>query len=646
MEKKPPAFGHWPSQITAASVAEGALRFGRVQVAGSAVYWSESRPAEKGRAPVMRWSGDEGLSELLPPPYSARSRVHEYGGGEFLIAGGRLFFVNDADQDVYEAGLAAKGEGSGVRRLTHVPGTRFADFAWDSRREGLICIGETHSGEHDTLPDNAIWTVPAGPAQADAVPALLLRGHDFYASPRLNAGGSRLAFLAWDLPAMPWDAAQLFVSAIAVDGSLSEPVSIAGGNGSACFQPEWGRDGTLYFIWDVDGSGDLYSWRQGHGLKKITHLDGDFSMPLWSLSAASYTLLPQDRAYCTFVSSGEAGAAIVGLDSGEVKTQENGFTSVQTLSAGDPGIAVAGLTDGEPLCVALVEPGTRDAPSPRIIRRSSPVSFGAGYISRPRRLQIPSSSGPIHGLLHEPQNPESKGPAGALPPLIINLHGGPTSAAVRGLKPRTLFFTARGFSWLDLDYAGSTGYGRAYRERLMGNWGIADVEDTICAARFAASTGLADARAIFVTGGSAGGYAVLMAIATASVFRGAASYYGICDLIALQKTTHKFEQGYQQALLGASLEEGEAIYRERSAIQHIERIATPLILFQGADDKVVPKSQSIAIADALRTKGIPVEYYEFAGEGHGFRNADTIRMCLERELDFYLTLMRQETGVA
>ncbi len=635
MESKLFAFGHWPSPIPSASVAEGALRFGRLQVYGNAVYWSESRPAEKGRAPVMRWSKEGGVRELLPPPYSARSRVHEYGGGEFHIAGGRLFFVNDADQDVYEQGLAAGNSPADVRRLTNLPATRFADFAWDGLRKRLIAVGESHRPEHGTLPENALWTIPTGSVDATAAP--VLGGHDFYASPRLSPDGRRLAFLAWDLPAMPWDAAQLFVADIADDGRPRDTVSIAGGNGSACFQPEWGADGTLYFVWDADGLGNLYTWQAGSGPRKVTCLDADLSMPLWSFNAASFALLAADNAYCTFVRNGEAGSAIAGP--ANLSPRQTGFSAVHAVSAGGAGVALEGLKDDEPLCIALDPVPANAGALPVILRRSSTVAIDKRYVSRPSRLEIPSSKGPVYGLLYPPQNPAAYGPAGANPPLIISLHGGPTSAAARGIKPRTLFFTSRGFAWLDLDYAGSTGYGRAYRERLRGNWGIADVEDTIGAARFAAKAGLADARAIFVTGGSAGGYTVLMAIAAEKVFRGAASYYGVSDLIALQKTTHKFEQGYQQALLGASLEENEAIYLERSPIHRIERISTPLILFQGADDNVVPKGQSIAIAEALRGKGVPVEYHEFPGEGHGFRQADTIRTCLERELAFYLGLM-------
>jgi dipeptidyl aminopeptidase/acylaminoacyl peptidase len=635
MEKTVLPFGFWPSPISAASAAGSALRFGRVQIADGAIFWSEARPAEKGRAPVVRWTAERGAAELLPAPYSARSRVHEYGGGEFLVAASTLYFVNDADQEVYAVALADGGEAS-IRRISNVPDTRFADFAFDERRERLIAVGETHGAE--ALPENALWTIPA---DGEAPPAALLAGRDFYASPRVSPCGGFLAFLAWDLPHMPWDAARLFVSEIAEDGALASPVEIAGGDGTACFQPEWSEDGALIFVWDAGGAGGLYRWRARGEPLPLAHLDGDLSMPLWSLNAASYALLGGGKAYLTFVNKGEARSAILDLSTGAVAAHENGLTAVASVSGGGDGAALVGMTDDEGLCIVLDAPAAVAKGAPAIIRRGGAGGVDGAYVSKPRRVAIPGAAGEVYGLLYPPQNPAAEGPASAPPPLIVSLHGGPTSAASRGLKPKTLFFTSRGFSWLDLDYSGSVGYGRAYRDRLTGNWGVADVRDAIDAARYAASEGLADANAIFLTGGSAGGYTVLMTIATTGLFRGAASYYGICDLVALQRTTHKFEQGYQSALLGGPLEDKEAIYRERSAIAHIDAIKTPLILFQGADDHVVPKEQSIMIAEALRSTGVPVEYYEFQGEGHGFRRAETIEACLERELNFYRKLMSE-----
>ncbi|HZV20520.1 MAG TPA: prolyl oligopeptidase family serine peptidase, partial [Hyphomicrobiales bacterium] len=542
-------------------------------------------------------------------------------------------FVNDADQDVYRGGIERSSPASAITRLTNLPATRFADFTSDARRSRLIGVGETHDEAEAKLPKNALWQIPTGDPEQEA--KALFCEHDFYASPRVSPDGNHAAFLAWNLPHMPWDAAQLFVAGIGRDGALDRPVRIAGGEGSACFQPEWGEDGALYFVWDRDGLGNLFRWREDDGIGQITRLDADLSMPLWNFHAASYAILPGNRAYLSFVRVGEAGSAILDLISGALQPNENGLTTILTLAAGEGGAALSGLSDREPLHLSIDSvSGNR-----RVVRQSSAAAIEEGYVSPPRRIEIPGKSGPVYGLLHEPRNPAAAGPSGRPPPLIVNLHGGPTAAAGRGLKPRILFFTSRGFSWLDLDYSGSTGYGRAYRDRLKGKWGVADVEDTISAAEFAASEGLANPRAIFATGGSAGGYTVLMAIAASAVFRGAASYYGICDLIALQKTTHKFEHGYQSALLGGTLEENEELYRQRSAIAHVERIKTPLILFQGAEDKVVPRSQSMAIAEALRERGVAVEYYEFEGEGHGFRRAETIIACLERELAFYRSLL-------
>lgn len=638
-------FGSWPSPISASSVAEGALRFGRVQVINGTVYWSEGRPAENGRTTIMRWTGGGSPEELLPPTFSARSRVHEYGGGEFLVSRGAIYFVNDSCQNIY----VAKTDG-GITPLTDRRGTRFADFGHDARRKRLIAVAEDHGGggEDGALPRNSLWSVSVDAEDARENGAVLLEGHGFYANPRLNPDGTKLCFLAWDLPHMPWEAAALYVADIAEDGSASTPVRLAGGEGTACFQPEWGPDGWLYFTWDVDGFGNLFRWKGEGGPSQITYLQAEISKPLWSLNAASYALLPDDRIYLSFTANGEQGCAIYDLKSRALSLRENGLTTIQTLAADGKIAAFAGLTDSEASCVCVEpidRPGREGAEKPSsnmpfVIRRSGKTAFDPAYSPPSRRIEFANANGEaVFGIFQAPANPSARGPDDSLPPLIINLHGGPTGAAARGLKPRTLFFTSHGFAWLDLDYSGSTGYGRAYRERLRGRWGIQDVNDTIAAAEFAASSGLADRRAIFITGGSAGGYTVLMAIAASNIFRGAASYYGICDLVALQLTTHKFEQGYQSGLLGATLEEDEALYRGRSALSQIEQINTPLIVFQGVEDRVVPKEQARTIIEALRRKNLLVEYHEFAGEGHGFRKAETIQISLQAELDFYRRLM-------
>jgi hypothetical protein len=635
MHKNTLPFGHWPSPISAEAVAAGALRFGRVEAHGGAVYWSESRPAERGRSPVMRWTPAGGITELLPAPWLARSRVHEYGGGEFTVAGGALYFVNDADQDLYAARLTAAGADAPPRRLTELPDTRFADMTLDAGRNRLVAVAETHreSQTHGGVePANALWSIPLD----GSGPGVLVEGHDFYASPRISPDGSLLAYLAWNLPHMPWEAAELFVGHLAPDGTLSGVVKVAGGGGTACFQPEWTGE-ALLFVWDADGTGNLWRWMEAAAPVQITRLDGDLSLPLWVFNQASFALSGDGKARLSFVDKGETHAALFDLETGGLTPLASPFTAVNAVSVDDGLTALIGMADDEALCIAVE---AKEGGAPDIIRRGSALAIVPGFIAPPQRLEIPSPSGPVYALYYPPANPDARGPEGAAPPLIVNLHGGPTSAAPRGLKARTLFFTSRGFGWLDLDYSGSVGYGRAYRDRLNGAWGVADVTDTVAAAEYAAASGLADPRAIFVTGGSAGGFTALMAIATSNVFRGAASYYGVADLIGLQKTTHKFEQGYLETLLGATVEADPQLYRARSALTHVDAIKTPLILFQGTEDKVVPKAQSLAIADALRAKGVRVAYHEFEGEGHGFRRAETIRECLDLELTFYRGLLK------
>ncbi len=405
MERDVYAFGHWPSPISAALVAGSALRFGRVQVVDRAVYWSEGRPAENGRASIMRWTGEDGAAELLPAPYSARSRVHEYGGGEFLVAGGILYFVNDVDQDVYAAALS-DGAGPSIRRVTNVADTRFADLTWDARRNRLIAVGETHSTT--PLPQNALWSIPLEFAGTQEQPSVVLQGRDFYANPRLSPDGRRLAFLAWDLPNMPWDAAQLFVSEISEDGSLGQPVSVAGGNGSACFQPEWSGDGTLYFVWDASGQGNLYRWSGSGKPEQITRLEGDLSMPLWIFHAASYALLPGGKGYLSFVDRGETKSGILDLGTGTLDAHENGLTAATTLSAGAAGIAIVGITDDEPLCIFRDQASSNECSAPQIIRRSGAVDFDRAFVSRPTRIAIPSGEGEVYGLLYPPANPSPR----------------------------------------------------------------------------------------------------------------------------------------------------------------------------------------------------------------------------------------------
>jgi dipeptidyl aminopeptidase/acylaminoacyl peptidase len=622
-------FGFWQSPLTAEQVAAGALRFGGLQVEGETVFWSEGRPAEQGRAPVLAWCPGSGPREILPRPYSARSRVHEYGGGEFLAAGDAVYVVNDANQQIYEA------RDGDVRQLTDLPRTRFADLQIDRGRGRIIAVAERHDPAADghAHPENFIAAMPLPGGEPARALTRLATGRDFYASPRLSPDGRRLAFLAWDLPHMPWDEAALYIAEFDGGGRAGTPVHVAGGGGSACFQPEWSEDGTLHFVWDADGWGNLFQW-DGGALRQVSRIAGELSKPLWSFNLKSYALLGGGRALVSYLRDGQQHLGLLDLARDHFEEAEHPFTAIAAVAASSRGAACLGVTAQREIAVYWLGSASPIS-APAVIRESSAPPDPA-YVSAPAPVEIPSRSGDaIFGTLYLPRNPEYLAPRESPPPLIVNLHGGPTSNATRGLKSRTAFFTTRGFAWLDLDYSGSTGYGRAYRERLTGQWGLRDVTDTIDAARFVCSAGLAEPGALFLTGSSSGGYTVLMTLAQTNIFRAAASFYGICDLRDLQRTTHKFEAGYISTLVGARLDDNEARFMERSALTFAQSIRTPLILFQGSEDKIVPPEQSAAIAGELERGGVQVVYRLFEGEGHGFRRAETIACALTEELEFY-----------
>jgi dipeptidyl aminopeptidase/acylaminoacyl peptidase len=635
--KKTLPFGTWPSPVTPALVARGSKRFGTLQSADDAIYWTESRPQEGGRQVILRAAAKGGrVEELLPAPFSARSRVHEYGGGEFLVAGGVIYFVNDRDQQVY-----AIEKGAPPRRITHAPRMRFADFAHDAARGRLIAVAEAHPAKgdagHHAQPDNRLVAVPLSGTREEI--ATLAEGRDFYASPRLSPDGRRLAYLAWDLPDMPWDGASLHVAGVGDSGKLGPPERLAGGEGSAVFQPEWDADGRLCFVWDKTGWGQLYRWDG----KRIAHLHGrrgvELMRPQWVFGSRSYALRPDGHAGLASLVRGAPQFEVLDLKGGTAMRYD--VPASRAARIDDP------VASGSGFAAQVARPAAPQAvmrlarASLRPVAGPQPTEIDASLLSRGEVREFRRPDGQIvYGIHYAPRNPQCRSPGKSAPPALVLAHGGPTSMSDAGFKLRVQFYTSRGFAVLDVNYSGSTGYGRAYRQRLDGAWGIADVADCAAGARHLAKAGLADGSRMAIAGGSAGGYTTLMALATTDVFAAGSSHYGISDLALLLAHTHKFESGYLHRLMGTTPSNWKKVFTARSPINLIDGIRAPLILFQGLDDKVVPPEQSRLIADGLRKRGIEVACHEYAGEGHGFRRADTIIAVLEAELAFLQRALR------
>ncbi|HJZ44119.1 MAG TPA: prolyl oligopeptidase family serine peptidase [Hyphomicrobiaceae bacterium] len=630
--KKRLPYGTWPSPISAAAAAKASRRFGMVQAAGGAVYWSESRPEQGGRQAILRADAGGAVEDLLPAPFSARSRVHEYGGGEFLAVGPTVYFVNDKDQDVY-----ALEPGRPPQRITSAPSTRLADFAHDTARDRLIAVAEIHESAGRALPRNALVAIALSGARGQITE--LATGRDFYASPRLSADGRSLAFLAWDLPDMPWDSAALYVAGVRDDGRLAKPRRIAGGADGAVFQPEWGPKGELYFVCDKTGWGYLYRWHYDRVARVHGRRGADLFRPQWAFGMRSYALGAGGKVGLVSLQRGSPLFEVRHLERGGVAQYRR--LQARTARIDDPVAFNGGFA-------ALVS-APLSAPAVMRIIGQRLEGFGAeasadvkpGDLSRGEMRSFRRRGGqPVHGIYYAPRSARFRGPRGSAPPALVLVHGGPTSMTDAGLKMRVQFYTSRGFAVLDVNYAGSTGYGRAYRERLDGQWGIADVEDCAAAARHLAKAGLADAGRIAISGGSAGGYTTLMALATTDAFAAGSSHYGVSDLALLLQHTHKFESGYLHRLMGTTPKSWKATFAKRSPINLIDGITAPVILFQGLGDKVVPPEQSRLIVDKLRRRGIDVATHEFAGEAHGFRKAETIIAVLEAELAFLQRVLR------
>ncbi len=616
-------YGTWRSPISSDLIVAGTVRLSAVAVDGDDIYWLESRPAEAGRSVLVRYGTDGEAADVTAPPFNVRSRAHEYGGGAYTVSGGTIVFSHFADDRLYRL------DGSGEPRASTAEGAwRYADFVLDRQRRQVIGVREDHSDSSREAVNTLVAIKAYGDENGGRV---LVEGHDFFASPRLSPDGSRLAWLAWDHPNMPWDGTTVWIGTVAADGPIRDATRIAGGVAESICQPEWGADGELYFASDRSGWWNLYRWRDGT-IDPLCPMEAEFSGPQWVFGTSTYAVLGPDRLVCGYVEAGVCRLATLDAATGSLTPVPFDATEMHYLRAAGNQVVMCAGSPTQATAVVRVDLASGNATT---LRQSGVTDLDPADISVPRLIEFPTEGGlTAYGFFYPPTNHMARGPEAERPPLLVQSHGGPTSGTATDLNLSIQYWTSRGFAVLDVNYGGSTGYGRPYRERLDGQWGIVDVDDCINGARFLAGEGLVDPDRLVIRGWSASGYTTLAALAFRDLFRAGASHFGISDLETMTGDTHKFESRYLDRLIGP-YPEAIDIYRERSPIHFIDQIDVPLILFQGLDDKVVPPAQAELMFTAMSDKGLPVAYVPFAGEGHGFRRGDSIKRALEAELSFY-----------
>jgi dipeptidyl aminopeptidase/acylaminoacyl peptidase len=607
-------FGSWESPIAAADTVAGIVRFSDIQYDDGTLYWLESRPSEGGRSALVRRRHDGTIEDVLAKTVNVRTMVHEYGGGAYL-ADGAVVYSEFSDQRLSRL----KGDG-GIVPLTPDPrrpmALRYADTI--SGPDGsVICVRETHPEESEAV--NELVAIAA-----DGVTSVIASGSDFYSSPRLSPDGTRLAWIEWSHPNMPWDGTRLIV---ADARNPSGHTVVAGGDAESIVQPEWAPDGALVFASDRSGWWNLYRY-DGDSTTPILEMGAEFTGPAWLFGFTWYGFLSGGRIVAAFWEGGEHRIGVIDAD-GRLDRRRLGYSNYASVTTdGEHTVWFVGAHQKRPS--ALVEYDIDDRAVS--IVRANPTILDEDHVSAPRLISFPTTGGEIaHAVHYPPANPRFESPEGERAPLIVKIHGGPTANVYPAFSPQVAYWTTRGIGIVDVNYRGSTGFGREYRTKLEHEWGVVDVDDAVAAAEYLASTGEADGDRLAISGGSAGGYTTLAALAFRDSFSAGASYYGIADIEMLMGDSHKFESRYETRLLGTDPE----VWRARSPIHSVDGIDVPVALFQGLEDKVVPPNQAVLIAKALASRGIPHVHVEYEGEGHGFRKSETVIHSLETELAFY-----------
>ncbi|MEG3871926.1 S9 family peptidase [Microcoleus sp. Z1_B5] len=634
-------YGSWKSPISSDLIVSGTVGLGQIAIDGDDIYWVEGRPSEAGRSVLVQRTPDGTISDVTPHPFNVRTRVNEYGGAAFAVAGGVVYFSHFADQRIYVQTLNSQPE-----PLTPAANCRYADAIVDKQRNRLICVREDHAGEGE--PVNTIVSINLDNGEDIQI---LTQGKDFYASPRLSPDGSQLSWICWNHPNMPWDGTELWVAEIKADGSLGEKYLVAGGVEESIFQPEWSPDGVLYFVSDKSNWWNFYRWQSRTPLNpplvrgeaeietSLCEMAAEFGLPQWVFGMSTYAVVSESKIICTYTQEGKWYLASLDLTTKQLTTIDTPYTDISSVKArGETVVFLAGSpTESTALVQFNLATNQRE-----ILRKSSDLSINSGYLSVPEPIEFPTENNlTAFGFFYPPKNQDFAPPAGEKPPLVVKSHGGPTAATSSSMNLKIQYWTSRGFAVLDVNYGGSTGYGREYRKRLQDSWGIVDVDDCANGAKYLAQKGLVDGERMAIAGGSAGGYTTLCALTFRDVFKAGASYYGVSDVEALATDTHKFEARYLDGLIGPYPERKD-LYVARSPIHSAERLSCPVIFFQGLEDKVVPPNQAEMMVEILKAKGLPVAYVAYEGEQHGFRRAENIKRTLDGEFYFYSRVFKFE----
>ena len=643
-------YGSWKSPITSDLIVSGTVGLGQIAIDGDDIYWVEGRPSEAGRSVIVQRTPDGTISDVTPPPFNVRTRVHEYGGASFAVASGVIYFSHFADQRIYCQTLDSPPE-----PLTPAVNCRYADAIVDKQRNCLICVREDHTGEGESV--NTIVSVNLADGKDIQI---LTQGNDFYASPRLSPDGSQLSWISWNHPNMPWDGTELWVATINADGDLGEKQLVAGGLEESIFQPEWSPDGVLYFVSDKSNWWNIYRTslhnlpllrgedrtplnppllRGEAGIERLCEMAAEFGLPQWVFGMSTYAIVSESKIVCTYNQQGQWYLASLDLATKELTNVATPYTDILAVKVVGEMVIFLGASPTESSAIVQLNLVTGQVD---VLRRSTNLTIDTGYLSIPQPIAFPTEHGlTAFGFFYPPQNQDFTAPETEKPPLVVKSHGGPTAATSSSMSLKIQYWTSRGFAVLDVNYGGSTGYGREYRKRLQDSWGIVDVDDCANGAKYLADSGLVDRDRMAIAGGSAGGYTTLCALTFRDVFKAGASYYGVSDLEALATDTHKFESRYLDGLIGPYPERKD-LYIARSPIHFTERLSCPVIFFQGLEDRVVPPNQAEMMVEALKAKGLPVAYVAYEGEQHGFRRAENIKRTLDGEFYFYSQVFKFE----